>query len=217
MKLAHAALWALVLGSTSPAFGADVAKDYDPAEVRCPFADDADLQKNATSILDYADQVLPNVPPEEDRYLTAESAAAQKVYTDERKQNNWQEPTQGQGNRRYAALQARPLYTVWGVRKNIVEARKAITEILKPAPPILVTYRKNPEAEKLERATRALNSVNGYALSMQDFLTRQSFTSATLITSDQYLRLYGGALVLTSDVGQYMDCKLAKVMGRQSF
>jgi hypothetical protein len=216
MKFARAALLALLVGSASPAFSADLAKDYDPAETQCHFADDAELQKNLTSILDYADQALPNIPPEEDRYLTAESAAAKKVYDEELEKNNWKTPAQGQGNARYAALQARPLYTVWGVRKNIVEARKAITEILKPEPPILVTYRKNPEAEKLERATRALSSVNQYVLAMQDFLTKQSFTPS-LITSDQYLRLYGGAFSLTHDLGQYMSCKLAKIMGRQSF
>lgn len=214
MKFAHAAFSALLIGSALPAFSADLHKDYDPAEGRCQFSDDASLQ-NMTAQLDYAEQVLPNIPPEEDRYLTAESAAAQKVYQEELEKNNWKEPTQGQGNMRYAALEARPLYTVWGVRKDLVEAKRAITEIIKPGPG-LVIYRKNQDAEKLERATKALYPVNRYALHIQELLARQMLTSNNLlITSDQYSRLYSGALTLTSDLGYYMSCKLAKVMGRQ--
>lgn len=214
MKIAHAAILTLLICSARPGFSADLQKDYDPAEGRCQFWDDASLQK-LTAQLDYADQVLPNIPPEEDRYLTAESASAQKVYLEELEKNNWKAPIQGQGNTRYAALEARPLYTVWGVRKDLVEAKRAITEITRPEPG-LVNYRKNQDAEKLERATKALSPVNKYALQIQKLLTRQTFVSnSVLITSDQYSRLYSGALTLTSDLGYYMSCKLAKIMGRQ--
>ncbi|MFC0398590.1 hypothetical protein [Paraburkholderia rhizosphaerae] len=212
----HAVLLGLLFGAVMPAFSADVSKDYDPAETRCQFWDDSSLEK-MTAQLDYADQVLPNIPPEEDRYLTAESSAAKKVYEDELKKNDWKEPVQGQGNMRYAALEARPLYTVWGVRKDLVEARQAIDGILKPGSG-LVIYRKNPDAEKLQRALRALYPADRYALHMQELLTKQTLTSNNrMITSEQYSRLYGGALTLTTNLGYYMDCKLAKIMGRQSF
>ncbi|MBN3770720.1 hypothetical protein [Burkholderia sp. Se-20378] len=217
MKIAYAVFLSLLLTLAFPAFSADLPKDYDPAETRCGF-DDASL-KNVIGQLDYADQVLPNIPPEEDRYLTAESAAAKKVYDEELRKNNWKTPLQGQGNMRYGALEARPLYAAWNLRKELVEAKGKITEILKPEPvPVLVTYRKNPEAEKLERATRALLSITTYSLRMQDFLTRQNLApNNAMITSDQWTRLYSGALTLNSDLGYYMSCKLAKIMGRQSF
>ncbi|NLP64207.1 hypothetical protein [Paraburkholderia sacchari] len=208
MKIAYAAISVLLVSLALPAFGAGLQKDYDPAETRCSGFDDASL-KNFIGQLDYADLVLPNVPPEEDRYLTAESAAAQKLYMDE--------STRGQGNMRYAALDARPLYVVWGVRKDLVDSKRAIAGILEDGGPAR-SYRKNPEAEKLERATRALLPVTEYSLHMQDFLTRQNLApNKAIVTSEQWARLYSGALTLTSDLGYYMSCKLAKIMGRQSF
>ncbi|MGS1060087.1 hypothetical protein [Burkholderia glumae] len=216
MKIVYAAFLAMLFALVSPAFSAELPKDYDPADTRCGF-DDASLN-NVLGQLAYADQALPNIPPEEDRYLTVESAAAKKVYEEELKKNDWNPPLQGQGNMRYAALEARPLYVVWNLRKELAEAQRKITEILKPPVPIFVTYRKNPEAEKLERATRALLSVTEYSLRMQDFLTRQNLApNSAMITSDQWSRLYSGALTLNSDLGYFMSCKLAKIMGRQSF
>lgn len=216
MKITYAVFLALGLSVALPAFSADRPKDYDPAETRCSGFDDASL-KNSLGQLDYADLVLPNIPPEEDRYLTAESAAAKKIYSEELEKNNWKAPLQGQGNIRYAALEARPLYTVWGIRKDLVEAKRAIAGILDGGG-LARSYRKNQDAEKLERATRALLPVTAYALHMQDLLTRQNLTPANrMLTSEQWTRLYSGALTLNSDLGYYMSCKLAKIMGRQSF
>jgi hypothetical protein len=215
MKIAYAAT--LLLALALPAFSAAPQTDYDPAEPRCAGADDASL-KSFIGQLDYADAALPNIPPEEDKYLTAESAAAKKVYDEELEKNNWNAPLQGQGNMRYAALEARPLYVVWGVRKDLATARQAIAAILASDPPGLVTYRKNPEAEKLERATRAIWPVTAYSVHMEEFLTRQNLAPAkAMITSDQWTRLYSGALTLNTDLANYMSCKLAKIMGRQSF
>lgn len=219
MKTGYPVFLALLISAPLRAYSADLLiKDYDPAEGRCRYADDASLQ-GITATLNDADKVLPNIPPEEDRYLTAESAAAQQVYEDELEKNNWKTPINGQANRRYAALEARPLYTVWGVRKDLGKAKLAISEILKPElGNHMVTYRNNPEAEKLDVATSAIYSVSAYALSMRDFLTKQPLgTNSAMITSDQYTALYSGILDLNSSLGRYMSCKLAKIMGRQSF
>jgi hypothetical protein len=215
MKIAHVSFLVLLFSMRSPAYSADLMKDYDPAETRCHAWDDAGL-KNFVAQLDYADQVLPNIPPEEDRYLTAESAAAKKVYMEELEANNWKAPAQSQGNMRYAALEARPLYIVWGVRKDLVDAKRAIAQILDGGP--ARSYRKNREAEKLERTTSAITAVTIYSLHMQEFLTKQTLAQQNrMITSEQWSRLYSSALTLNSDLGYYMSCKLAKIMGRQSF
>ncbi|PMS17835.1 hypothetical protein C0Z18_18485 [Trinickia dabaoshanensis] len=216
MTFTHAILFVTLLGLASPVPSAGLPKDYDPAETRCAGFDDAGLKKFIGQ-LDYAELVLPNIPPEEGRYLTAESAAAKKIYDEELEQNNWKAPLQGQGNMRYAALEARPLYVVWVVRKDIVKAKQAIAGILEQGGPPR-SYRKNQDAEKLERATRALLPVTDYALHMQDLLTRQNLMPTDrMLTSEQWTRLYSGALTLNSDLGYYMSCKLAKIMGRQSF
>ncbi|KUZ36562.1 hypothetical protein [Burkholderia territorii] len=217
MNIRYSASLALLITVTFPAFSAGPAKDYDPAATRCAGFDDAGLAK-LISQLDYAAEALPNIPPEEDRYLTAESSAALKVYVEEQKQNNWEPPTQGQGNMRFAALAARPLYTVWKVRKDLAEAKRAIAGIVRDGGPAR-SYKGNPEAEKLERATRAIGPISTYSLQMQEFLTRQTLAQNNnmLVTPEQWARLYSGALTLDSGLGYYMSCKLAKIMGRQSF
>lgn len=120
---------------------------------------------------------------------------------------------------RYAALEERPLYTVWGVRKDLAKAKLAIVGILDGGLGTgFVTYRKNPEAAKLERAIRAIYPLEAYALSMQALLTKQTYVSDShriMVTADQWSRLYGGTSTLTTNLGYYMSCKLAKVMGRQ--
>ncbi|MBC8641621.1 hypothetical protein IAG25_32880 [Caballeronia sp. EK] len=220
MKIKYAAVLALLFSMASPAISAGHQQDYDPAEGRCNFWDDASL-KTLTATLDYADQVLPNIPPEEDRYLTAESTAAQKVYEEELKKNNWKAPAQSQGNTRYAALEARPLYTVWGVRNALAKAKLSIAAILDEGSGTgFVTYRKNPDAAKLDRALHAIYPLDAYALSMQALLTKQTYVPQShkiMLTADQWSKLYGGTSTLTTNLGYYMSCKLAKVMGRQSF
>ncbi|WP_060126977.1 hypothetical protein [Burkholderia cepacia] len=217
MNIRYSASLALLIGIAFPAFSAGAAKDYDPAATRCAGFDDAGLER-LIGQLDYADEALPHIPPEEDRYLTAESSAALKVYEEEQKQNNWKPPAQGQGNMRFAALAARPLYTVWKVRKDLADAKQAIAGIVRDGSPAR-SYKKNPEAEKLERATRAIGPLSAYSLQMQEFLTRQTLAQNNnmLVTPEQWARLYSGELTLDSALGFYMSCKLAKIMGRQSF
>lgn len=200
------------------AHGAEPVKTFDPAEGRCKFSDDEQIGSKLMSTLDYANQVLPNIPPEEERYLKAESDAAQKVYRQEMEQNNWKSQVGGQGQRRFGALAQRPLYDVWELRNRLAELRAEFENILQASNDGAgLAYRKVPEAAKLSRATHSLLALNSYTLTLGQFLAKQERGRFQVISSEQYDRLYSGALMLPVNLHNYMDCKLARVVGRQPF
>jgi hypothetical protein len=182
------------------------APTYDPADTRCKSFDDSALQKFA-GILDFASTVLPNVPPEESKYLQAETDAAYKL----------QPTNEAQSNARYAGLEKRPLYQVWVVRRSLTAAQDSIAAITNNDSSASAIYKKSPEAEKLNRALRAETYAVNYSRAMTRFLTLQERSpNGVMLTADQYSGLWGGVYSLPEDIGYYMDCKLAKVMGRQA-
>jgi len=219
MKIAMTAICLIGLFLSSQIYAAGMAKDYDPAEVRCRWAGD-DMIATLLSQVDFADQALPNIPPEEQHYLEAEFAAAGRTYKNEVDSGN---KNFSRSTQMYLRLYARPMYPVWALRKTIEPARAALKRILKRQPQPergnadLDTYKKNPEAEKLERATSALAAVGEYVSALQAFLDNTRGRELSLLTRQQMMRLLVSRYSMLSDMGGFMSCKLAKIMGRQSF
>ena len=79
MKIATTAVLAFAIFSGQYTFATNTPKDYDPAEIRCQAYGDGVIGRLLEQI-DFADKAVPNIPPEEQRYLKAESAAAGRMF-----------------------------------------------------------------------------------------------------------------------------------------
>lgn len=84
------------------------ANDIDPAETRCLAGSD-DVLARMVKDLDYVDLNLPNVPPEEQRYIEAESASALRIGQEEQRTGDQRAP---RASAMLDKLHARPLYYV---------------------------------------------------------------------------------------------------------
>ena len=182
------------------------AAGFDPAVPRCVPGDDRILDRMLAS-LQTADELMPNVPPEEEKYLVAESAAVKRVMDEEAERKVEDHSRWLSMNR---ALRARPLYFVWAARNDLSEARRQIQAIR--ATNGVTTYRNSPEAEKLERATHAISALSRYAKSLEAALD----SPVVKVPVPTSFSLYAG-LYLNHDLGRFMSCKLARVMGKQEF
>jgi hypothetical protein len=207
---------ALLTACAGAAWGADAPpKLLDPAASLCQWADDDSIQR-LEQRLDYVDHMLPNIPPEEDRYLTAESERGMKVYQEEQDKHLSTDPS----DQILSTLAARKLYYPWKIRKELAKLKHDVAKILshKPSPEELYmpTYRGNDEAEKLKLAAQALDSAHSYSLQVQEYMTRGQLGKAPpVLASEQFLNVYGGLISLTPDLANYIQCKLAKIMGPQ--
>jgi len=186
--------------------GAEAA-DYDPAETRCFGGEDKTIERLLES-LDRADQVFPNVPPEEALYLAAESGRAQSAGMQE---DATKDSSHSVSSSIYSSLTSRHLYYVWVMRKDLVAARKALHEILQRDTGF-VTYRASPDAEKLERATKAMFPLDSFGHSLTAAIERSSLPPDAATD----WRLLAGQS-LNGTLSRFISCKLAKVMGRQQF
>jgi hypothetical protein len=164
----------------------------------CKYNDDPSIVEVASQ-LDKADKALPNIPPEEERYLKAERAAAKRLMSDK--------ATRPIALQMGAALRARPLYAVYELRLELEEARAAIKAIL--APDAWPEYRQNAEAEKLHRAASSLPDLVGYAHEVVAFQHNQK---RAFVDEDRLAGLSLDAYVMQIDLAGYIRCKLAKAM-----
>lgn len=195
-----------VLGTfTASPILANPPNGYDPAEVICKFADDDSL-RNIAKFFELADTALPNVPPEEAKYLEAENSAALRLYGNDTPSSN----------ARFAALYARPLYEVWEIRKSLDAARKSLQLILDTTG--YPMYKKSAEGEKLRKALQTTNAIDEYASWVTQLMTIQERMPKNLpMTGAQMTKIYAGAVTAQGDINFYMGCKLAKLMGYQTF
>jgi hypothetical protein len=152
---------------------ADKAPDgWDPAEHRCDYYDDSRVGGLLDS-LEFVDEVFPNVPPDDARYFKAESDRAKKLSMDAAANHK----DYSQANQVYAGLESKPMYHIWKLRNALEEAKLALLRIIPGNPKAkgtqaevaLPTYPHNAEAEKLERAIRAVYSVNDFTRTMEVF------------------------------------------------
>ena len=192
---------------------------YAPADVRCPTSDDESINTTLLERLDTADMILANIPPEESAYIRAESASLARMFKEETAKGD---TIHARSSASYLKLHARPLYYVWMVRKEIEPTRVALKKILiRPSysgelvDPI--TYTKNGEAEKLDRAAGAVSQINTYAFALHSYVERQYDSQNPILTSDQVGILYWHSLDMNFWLARFIKCKLAKIMGRQPF
>lgn len=200
--------------TTSSAYAAsDPQYSYDRSETLCPYHGEDERIREISAGLDYADQSLPNIPPEEAQYLAAESSAIRGAYRVERRSKK---PSYDQINQRSHNLRNRPLYHAWVVRQDLVRAQKAVITIIASQPKFGATYPNKPEVENLDRTLAAMPVVNWYQQSMQEFLTRLEFTKSGIVSDNQRLQIYDNLLLMTSALQDYARCKLARIMGKQT-
>jgi hypothetical protein len=209
---------ALLLATSSNAVAGIKAAAIEGA---CKYFDDPSLSENIGSSLRYLDTALPNVTPEEDKYLTAERAAMIEL-ADEASTKH--EPYT-QADKRGANLESRRLYHVWLVRHDLIEAQRSVEFILldqkhayarmeagtapKSYQPMDVFT--NDDARKLYRALNALEALSALQRSTSELLLLESQRRSDQILSDkQRINLYSRNLQLVFNLKMYMQCKLAK-------
>ena len=167
------------------------------------------------------DSSLPNIPPEEEKYLAAESAATDKLYQIESVKKISHSVT----NARFHKLENRRLYFVWNVKLDLKKVIAAVDFILcdhdsayklwldgnAPSNWSPIKIYENPEATKLERAAGSLYSISNLQMSLREFLIREEAHGADpLLSSEQYNKLQGQHLAPMTDMAFYIKCKLAK-------
>jgi len=213
MRAAILALLTLGAFAADSVLAVEKAFAIDPVKFICANRDDDVFNERYVKDFEYADLVLPNIPPEEEKYLAAEYAAAMKLYEEEQLQNR----PHGQSTDRLNALQQRPLYDVWQVRKSVAVTRTALATVLVLQPHTsYMGLGENIEAEKLAQAIAATKHVMGYLISMREFLVHQSTTPNPIISSDQRLRIYASMLTMSGTLPDYMRCKLTKIMATRA-
>lgn len=211
----QAAILAIVLGIFSGqwALAGDLPKDYDPAETRCQSGNDAAIER-MLSMIDYVDKELPSVPPEEQHYLDTEFARALTILNDEIQKKE----LVSKGNQLFYELSLRPYYDVWYLRRELEPAKKHIKHIinLRPDPDtwgmFATTYNKNSDAEKLERASHAIYPVGEFTKELSHYYDKKR-ASLTSEENNSFLAASG----MNQELGYFISCKLAKIMGRQKF
>ncbi|GEM_PF-4483199 len=211
----QAAILTIVLGMffSQVALAGDMPKDYDPAETRCLDGNDAAIER-MLSMIDYVDKELPSVPPEEQRYLDTEFARALKLENDEMLNK---EVSQN-GKRLLHELSLRPSYDVWYLRRELEPSKKYLKHIinLRPDPDtwgiFATTYNKNLDAEKLERASYAIYPVSEFTKELSHYYDKKR-ASLTSEENNSFLAASG----MNVELGYFISCKLAKIMGRQKF
>jgi len=219
MKIPLFALMAFGILAAGTTFAADTKSAYDAVPSACSISDDANLHYVGDA-LDYADQSLPNIPPEEERYLTTETSSALKVGAEEREQKG----STDLSDKRFNDLARRPLYYVWKVRQALTHARDAVANILTPqdkdprarAENLAARQLKNDEAEKLQRAIYAQGEIDAYLLAMQDFITRIDTIQNLAMSHEQVTRIYTQIVMMPTNMRSYMSCKLAKALMRRA-
>jgi hypothetical protein len=176
--------------------------------IGAPSLDDPLIDRIQTS-LKYFVQVLPNVPPEENLYLQAESQSVFKAYDEEAAQNT----SQKVANARFATLSARPLYYVWKARADL---SRAITDVdlvlvnVERANKTGLEYQSN-EANKLHRAAESLSDLSDLQQSLSEFINHDGALGNPLLSDQQKTSISERQVRLITTMAFFIQCKLAKI------
>lgn len=181
---------------------------YDPSQTEC-MLDHGDTISSLLHEIDMVDNALPNVPPEEARYLEAESKGALGVAQEDAAKGTSFDPVT---DKRLESLYARPLYPIWEFRPVLEKTRKALEQVMKPTMG-LQTY-NNPDAEILVREMRASAHIAAYSRAAERLIQR--LKAAPIMTTAQYDRLEYDSGIMPLRFAYVMRCRLAKIMGRQT-
>jgi hypothetical protein len=190
-------------------------------EGACKYFDDPSLAEKIGSSLSYLDIALPNITPEEDRYLTSERAAMIELANDASAKK---EPYT-LSDKRGANLESRRLYHVWLVRHDLVEAQRSVEFILldqkhayarmeagtAPKSYQPMDFFTNDDARKLYRALNAVDALSALQRSTSEFLLLESQRRTDkLLSEKQWISVYSRNLQFVFNLKMFMQCKLAK-------
>jgi hypothetical protein len=162
-------------------------------KIYCEQYDDASINE-IKLIVGRVDAVVPQIPPEEDRYLRAEQNFLLK---------RGQSPARGPES--WRALTNRPLYYSWQLRERIDPLLNSVDKILDSNP---ASIYKNLESEKLARAIAALSLWDDYARELQNFLDKDNFVQ---LDEDTRYRSHSGRYWGARILQGFLRCKLAKI------
>ncbi len=171
----------------------------------CKANDDKDLPSLILN-LEWASRVLPGVPPEEWRYLQAESEAASNLQVDPTVSN----PTE-LARRRWAQLENRPLYYVWRVKRALGRNRADLNNIITPPFPL---FPESPDATRLNSAVDAMSSASEYRDELHSFLRRNDLAAVKIDLGNADFLLEFRAGQVQFFLNRYVKCKLHKLMDR---
>ncbi len=184
-------------------------------KTRCQSSDDSRIDfwvKKLESI----DQLLPNIPPEETKYLELEYALAMRIGMEESKDKI---PGLPRSSKMLNSLSNRPLYKVWELRKVLVSTREEVDKILAKRTQSKESnvdpnthYPKDDEAEKLYRAINASYQLAVFSRAVEVFSNSHDQSTQPILTSEQLSSMHISSLLMPIEARLYMHCKLAKII-----
>jgi len=198
---------ALARDENRPGENSNIDQNLDVGDIFCAGIRD-DKKVDWSSNLDIADKLLPNIPPEEEHYLVAETAALRASYRNEDKEKRPHDQT----NYREGVLSLRPLYYVWKTRTSLKAARTALKRV-SDSPFPRSDYANSPEAHKLQNSISALPVLGIFFNDLQDFLTRDELAQTPRLTPLQRANLSYLTIGLYYSLSEVMECSLARAMG----
>ncbi|MBM0105200.1 hypothetical protein JM946_10580 [Steroidobacter sp. S1-65] len=186
-------------------------------EGRCKYADDSSIDR-IKATLQFFDRILPNVPPEEERYLSAESEALFRNHRDELGSNHPHDSTY----RRQESLASRRLYYVWKARGELSQVRAKLDLLLLNRDSTgkawldgnhnadLSIY-ASEEANKLNRAANIISDVSDLQLSLRELSAHETARQDSFLTRETSGEFYVSILAMDNYLSAFIQCKLAKI------
>jgi hypothetical protein len=192
---------------SAPSAGAQQREMIDLAKTYCRNFD-YDEEKALAELLEEVrrfERLIPNVPPEEESYLSREYDAIMVNFEDKR-----------QRRERFGFVSSRPWYRVWSVRRDINKVEVALKKVIE-TPKGWGTDYESKEAEKLRQAIAASDVVAHYVSGVGEFLSNAELGKVKVVSlsGEQIQRFSFHTYILPSTLSMYMQCKLAKIMGPQ--
>ena len=175
---------------------------------------DAKLIRDLKEALSDVDHIVPNVPPEEEKYLRAEyDALIPSSFNEKTGKFKESELPQNVQLTRFAALESRPLYHPWLVRAQLRNVLDEISALEKPDP--------NPryldtDATQLLRAIRSASTLASFDTSIHNYVNAVAERRAPNPLGDkgEVTKLQGRPLGLFLGMQRFEECKLARVASR---
>lgn len=198
MKILCGVILALAINAAFAAY------TFDPAEQRCFSKNIAGPINLIQKQVDRIDALLPRVPPEEEKYLTEASKRALDLF------NRSDAQSKAKGNQLSFELSNRKSFDVWKVRKAIGPTKDALSKVASDKS--VFTYRANLNAERIDKASRALYSLSALIAEAAMYYNKHS---AEYNEQDAYTLL--GLSGSMTEMGNFINCNLAHIMGNQSW
>ena len=178
------------------------ANDYARLERACKNSGEELIAKLSQDLV-RADQVLPNIPPEEAKYINDEGLAIKRIYRSKDQKYEYSTLVE-----RFSKLSSRPLYKVSNVRLALTNAKESLNKISSSSTGNMY-YPKSVEADKLYRAIQATEPIATYVTEVAEF---SRMDTPPGMQNKQVVDLHGEAILMPGILQDFMICKLEKAM-----